>query len=161
MVTLREIAEDLFAAVGPSRVTVRGAVPARSAGTSPEPETTEPDTTELLVELVADGVPSMAGTPRDEIPNAPTYLWLREHRRPLIQPDTSRDPLPPRMLTQAFGVGAQLLGPLFRGEELIGTISVHQMGGPREWSETEIQALTAAVARVRGLWELDDSDHQK
>jgi GAF domain-containing protein len=156
MVILREIADELFAAVGPSRVTVRGAAPVKFAATSPEP-----DTTELLVEVLADGVPSMVGTPRDEIPHAPTYLWLREHRRPLVQPDTSRDPLPPRMLTQALGVRAQLLGPIFRGADLIGTISVHQMGGPRQWSDTDVRALTDAVARVRGLWGLDDTDHQK
>jgi GAF domain-containing protein len=143
MVSPHEIAVDLFDAVRPSRVTIRGAAPG------------EADTTALHAEVLARGAASMAGVSQGGITAAPTYAWLGEHRAVLVQDDCREDPLPPRMLTEDYGVGAQLLGPLLRDGELVGTVSVHHEGGPRSWSEADVDAVVAAVQRLRPLWGLD------
>jgi len=148
-VTIDEIAQELFAAVRPSRVTIRGAAFGRS------------DPTFLHVEICAPGAVTMAGAPQDGIPTAPTYRWLTEHRTLLVQNDCRDDPRPPSMLTEHFGVGAQLLGPLLRSGALVGTISVHQQGGPRRWSDDDVRALGMAVTKVSVLWELDEHGSQR
>lgn len=140
---VKAVAQQLFDAVRPGRVTIRGAAPG------------EQDPTFLHVEVRASGAPTMVGAPQDGIPSAPTYLWLREHRAILVQNDCLDDPRPPRMLTDHFGVTAQLLGPLLRDGVLVGSISVHQQGGPRTWSEADVRAVAYAVQRLRAAWCLD------
>jgi maleate isomerase len=134
---LQEVAARLLAATGASRVTVRG-----PGGGS---------TTALLAECLAPGVPSMAGASQEGIVEAPTYVYLREQREPLLQDDCRDDPRPPAMLTERFGVGAQMLGPLLDGDALIGTVSVHQQGGPRHWTQHDRAALDQAVTEVQEI----------
>ena len=49
-----------------------------------------------------------------------------------------------------------MLGPLIRGDMLVGWMSVHYSDGPRRWTPAEIVALEAAVAAVHQV--LDASD---
>jgi GAF domain-containing protein len=146
MVSADRIAADLFDAVRPSRVTIRGAAPGES------------DTTMLHAQILAPGAASMAGASQGGITAAPTYGWLREHRTVLIQDDCREDPLPPRMLTEEYGVGAQLLGPLLRDGDLVGTVSVHHEGGPRSWTPQDVTAVLVAVERLRPVWQLDGDE---
>ncbi|MHB1172937.1 MAG: GAF domain-containing protein [Lacisediminihabitans sp.] len=139
---LVEIISSLLVATAASRATLRGPL----AGT---------DTTiALLAESLADGVESMADGPISGIVEAGTYAYLREHHDLLIQPDCAVGPQPPETLTGYFGVRAQMLGPLVDGGKVIGTISVHQQGRTRDWTESEVRALREAVARVREHWSL-------
>lgn len=141
-VTLAAVAADLRAATGASRVTVRGPASPDTPGTS------------LLAEALAPGVVSMADAPQDGIAEAPTYVWLRTHRVPLIQVDCAQDPLPPRMLTERYRVRAQMLGPLLDAEGVLrGTVSVHQEGRARQWTPDDVAALSRAVDRTHALWE--------
>jgi maleate isomerase len=138
--SLEAIAADLLVATGSSRVTIRG------------PRTPGEPGTFLLAEAVADGVESMSDSPQAGIAEAPTYRYLRTERRTLLQNDCTEDPLPPSMLTERYHVGAQMLGPLLNGNELIGTVSVHEVGRTREWTEEDRNALTRAVDRVLEAW---------
>jgi GAF domain-containing protein len=139
-VDLQSVADDLLAATRASRVTIRGPRHAGEVGTH------------LLAEALAQGIESMADAPQVGIAEAPTYVHLRTERRPLLQNDCREDPLPPAMLTERYRVGAQMLGPLLDGDELLGTVSVHEVGGTRVWSAADADALDAAVARVHGVW---------
>lgn len=143
MVSLQLIAQQLFDAVAPSRVTIRGAAPGQV------------DTTTLHAEILAPTAETMRGAPQGDIVVAPTYRWLQDNRRILVQADCREEPLPPKMLTQTFHVGAQLLGPLMRAGELVGTISVHQQGSSRAWATDDVAALARAVDEVAALWGLD------
>ncbi len=112
----------------------------------------------LLAESLAPGIESMADAPQAGIDEAPTYVYLRTERRSLLQADCREDPLPPTMLTQRYRVGAQMLGPLLDGEQLLGTVSVHEVGRTRHWSEADASALERAVVAVLELWK--PSDHR-
>lgn len=136
------IVEELRAATDSSRVTVRGPVAGSGSGT----------TIALLAEDLAPGVASMVDGPQAGIAEAETYTYLRETHEVLIQPDCAVGPRPPESLTGLFGVRAQMLGPLVVGGELVGTVSVHDQRGTRDWSDADAAALARAVARVLEHW---------
>ena len=43
------------------------------------------------------------------------------------------------MLASYGGMGAQIVTAVRDGERLLGIISLHHLGGPREWSERELE----------------------
>jgi hypothetical protein len=87
---------------------------------------------------------------------AATVKWLEANRRILVQPDLADTDAPaPAALIKAYGVRAQMLGPLFRDDgHLQGWISVHYVGGVRDLTERHEAALSTArtkAARLLGL----------
>jgi GAF domain-containing protein len=133
---LQDITDRLCAVTGASRTTVRG----RDGD----------DPVALLAESLAPGVESMAdGQEPALITAAPTYTALGQTRALLIQDDcVNAGPQPPRSLVERYRVRAQMLAPVLRGPELIGTISVHQQDVTRHWSPADIAALEAAQSEV-------------
>jgi maleate isomerase len=72
----------------------------------------------------------------------------------VVQPDTgaaSDDPAFRRMLVHYGGLGAQIVTPVRDGDRLLGIISLHHLGGPREWTERELALGRAAAAVVGGI----------
>jgi GAF domain-containing protein len=72
----------------------------------------------------------------------------------VVQGDTataSEDPAFQDMLVRYGGLGAQIVTPVRDGEGLIGIISLHHLGGPREWSEAELSCARAGAELVRRL----------
>jgi GAF domain-containing protein len=68
----------------------------------------------------------------------------------VVQPDTrtaSDDPAFQEMLVRYGGLGAQIVTPVRDGGRLLGIVSLHHLGGPREWTEREL-ALARAAARL-------------
>ncbi len=103
----------------------------------------------LIAEVCAPGVSSMRDSSLRGVAEAPTYLYLLEHRRFLIQEDCLTDPVaPPRSLVDDFDVSAQMLAPVTLGDAMIATISVHHQGAPRAWSESDVESLMAAQLDV-------------
>lgn len=130
----------LLERTGASRTTVR----ARSGD----------DPVALLAESLAPGVPTMRSIPAEPaaIVAAPTYVVLAETKSILVQDDCrTQDPRPPESLTGHFRVYAQMLAPVLDGEEMIGTISVHQQDTPRHWTPADIAALESVAAEVTAL----------
>lgn len=127
----QRITDDLLVATGASRTTVRLSQPG-----SADPV--------LVAESLRPGVMSMRTTQPPGIAAAQTYVYLEQQRDLLVQRDTTEAPLPPRSLIENFGVGAQMLAPIVVDDSMVGTISVHQEGGPRDWSEADIGALRRA-----------------
>lgn len=72
----------------------------------------------------------------------------------VVQPDTrsaSDDPAFQAMLAHYGGLGAQIVTPVREGDRLLGIISLHHLGGPREWSERELLLGRAAAVLVARL----------
>lgn len=72
----------------------------------------------------------------------------------VVQPDTataSEDPAFQAMLRHYGGLGAQIVTPVRDHESLLGIISLHHLGGPREWSQREKDAAFDAAELVRRL----------
>ncbi|KZT20413.1 Asp/Glu racemase [Neolentinus lepideus HHB14362 ss-1] len=81
-----------------------------------------------------------------------TVQWLERTRAVLVQGDLAATEVePPKALVDVYGVRAQMLAPLVRGEEVYGWVSVHQVGRTRVWTEGEVGELRGAVERVEGI----------
>ncbi len=133
--TFDAIVSDLLASTNASRVTLRLAVPGEGFP--------------VVAEDVAPGISSIRLDVSPSLTKAPTVEYLAERRANLIQDDClSAEVRPPAELLQLYGVKAQMLGPVLRGEQLIGIVSVHYTPGSRHWTDEEIRALNRAVRAV-------------
>jgi GAF domain-containing protein len=66
-------------------------------------------------------------------------------------PSASDDPAFRAMLAHYGGLGAQIVTPVRDGEALRGIISLHHLGGPREWAPSELARGRAGAELVRRL----------
>jgi maleate isomerase len=84
---------------------------------------------------------------------AATVKWLEANRRILVQPDLADTDAPaPAALIQAYGVRAQMLGPLFREDgHLQGWISVHYLNLPGGIGSAKVAAMQEAIEAIRHL----------
>lgn len=135
------ILSDLLAATGASRVTLRQSVPGEYAF---------PVTHEAL----APGVASLKDERTVDLRTQPVALEVAAGRQ-VVQDDCASaydDPAFHRMRQVYGGLAAQIVTPVV-GEEsaVVGIVSVHQLGSPRQWGDTEIEACRAAVARLTEL----------
>jgi GAF domain-containing protein len=134
-VTFQKPLEDLLAATGASRVTLRLA----------RPEEVFP----VVAEALADGTPSITSGVSPDLANAPTMRYLAEHHANLIQDDCSNAAVPPPPeLLEFYGVKAQMLAPIVGGTELIGLVSVHYSPSPRHWTIEDIAALDRTAKEI-------------
>ena len=136
--SLSAITDRLLAATGASRTTIR----------LDRPDAVFP----IVAESCAPGVPSLlGGAGVGDLRAAKTFQWLDREHRILVQDDLEHaDPAPPAELIQAYGAKAQMLAPVLEGERLTGIVSVHQSGGPRAWSDADVQAIEEAARDVLG-----------
>jgi GAF domain-containing protein len=132
---LQSIADRLRTATASSRTTIR------VVDESGQPA--------LVAESLAQDVPSMHDGPPPAIVAAPTYIELERTRAILVQNDCRiQGPRPPASLIDHYRVYAQMLAPVFDGNDMIATISVHQQDTARDWTQIEIAALRTATAEV-------------
>ncbi len=107
----------------------------------------------VVAEALAGDTPSLGGNHSIDQRNLATVRYLFETHDLLIQPDVRRtDTPPPQALIDVYGVEAQVLSPILLGDDVLGWISVHQCGHPREWTEQDIAAIKAATAKVSGFF---------
>ena len=112
---------------------------------------------DVVAEALTPGVRSLRHQTSIDQRAAGTIQWLERERRVLVQDDLRGvEPAPPPELVELYGTTAQMLGPLIRGDALIGWMSAHYNDGPRRWTAAEIVALEAAVSAVHQV--LDASD---
>jgi GAF domain-containing protein len=104
----------------------------------------------VVAEALAPGVRSIRGDRGIAIRESATFSFLDHERRLLIVNDCRvSDPPTPSQLMDLYGVRAEMLAPLVDGELIVGIVSVHVTGEPREWSPTEIRALERAAGLLR------------
>jgi GAF domain-containing protein len=112
----------------------------------------------LVAESLAPGVISMRAGTQEDAAQFPTYQHLEHTRQVLVQDDLITDPIrPPQSLIEEYHTNAQMLAPITIGQDMIGVISVHQVGAGRHWGDDEIAALSAAATSVALLERLDDA----
>lgn len=96
--------------------------------------------------LIADHVVSLQGQP--------VVTAILGGAEQVVQPDcplASEDPAFHAMLAHYGGLGAQIVTPVRDNESLLGIISLHHLGGPREWSARELALGRAGAELVRRL----------
>ena len=140
MPSIADVLEELLAATGASRVTLRRDVPGE-------------DAFPVVEEALAVGVGSLRGERSVHLPTQPVVLEVQQGRQ-VVQDDCAAaydDPEFQRMLVAYGGLAAQIVTPIEVQDRLEAILSVHQLGTPRDWSADEIATVTAAAARLRGL----------
>src|SRR5437667_6213491 len=126
--TYQDIVEKLLADVGASRTTIR----------LDRPDAVFP----VVAEATAPGINSIAGATSIDLKAAPTFIFLAEQKRPLIQSDLlNTDVPPPPALIELYRARAQMVAPILRDDELVGMVSVHYAPGVRDWTSEDIAAL--------------------
>lgn len=136
---LQTVCEELLAATGADRTTLRVDVPAH----------------DLRVDLTAaealrPGTRSIRREGSLDQRRLNTVEWLESHRVDLVQPDFHGDPHPPQALIDVYGVHAQMLGPVQCDGDMTGWLSVHSLT-ERPWHGRDIAALDAARAQVEEI----------
>ncbi|TWP33235.1 GAF domain-containing protein [Leekyejoonella antrihumi] len=107
----------------------------------------------LVAESIAAGVKSMRSGTQEDASRFPTYQYLQDTRDVLVQNDLRDGEIrPPQSLIDEYGTLAQMLAPVIVHHTLVGVISVHQVGRPREWSHGDIGTLKTAATAI-GLLE--------
>ncbi len=136
----QEVVEELLAATGASRCTLRRDVPG--------------DYFPVTHEALAPGVASIRDEQTTDLRNAPVVKQLLETREQVVQDDCASafdDPAFQRMLGVYGGLAAQIVTPVFLDERLAAIVSLHQLGAPRTWTEEERALAHDAADRVRAL----------
>jgi maleate isomerase len=135
---LQLILKDLLQLTDASRTTVRMDIPEQNSNMDV-----------ALVEALAPGIDSIKSLSSLVQRKLPTVIFMDEKRINLIQEDCANAEVsPPKDLISAYGVKAQMLGPLVWEQELFGFISVHYIPSIRHWSQQDIAALDDAKQRV-------------
>ncbi len=116
----------------------------------------EEDYFPVVYESRLDGVRTLIGDQEVSLKGQPVVEAILGGVEQVIQPDcaaASDDPAFQRMLISYGGMGAQIVTPVRDSERLLGIISVHHLGGPREWSDRELAIPrdgAELVARIVG-----------
>lgn len=133
---LLSLLHDLLDATGADRVTLR-----RGEGFP------------VVHEALAPGVPSIRDERTIDLSRQPVALEVAAGRQ-VVQTDSRAahdDPEFQRMLDVYGGVAAQIVTPVFRDGEVTAILSLHQLGGPRAWTEEEIERCRSTAEEIAEL----------
>ena len=140
MTAIADVLQRLLEQAGASRVTLRQDVPGDYAF---------PVTHEAL----GDGVGSLREERTVDLRTQPVVLELQEGRQ-VVQDDCRAaydDEAFQRMLDAYGGLAAQIVTPVFDDGRLRAVVSLHQLGGPRRWSDDDVAAASRAADEVAEL----------
>lgn len=136
----QQVVDELLAATGASRCTLRRDVPG--------------DFFPVTHEALAPGVASISDERTTDLRTAPVVRQLLETGGQVVQDDCAvafDDPAFRQMLGAYGGLAAQIVTPVFLDRRLAAIVSLHQLGTPRRWSEGERALAAEAGERVRAL----------
>jgi GAF domain-containing protein len=104
-------------------------------------------------EALAAGVGSLRDERTVDLRGQPVALEVAAGRQ-VVQDDSASaydEPAFQRMREVYGGLAAQIVTPVLVGGSVEGIVSLHQLGAAREWTDGEIDACSAAAARVAEL----------
>ena len=139
MAEIDAILDELLAATGASRVTLRQDVPG--------------DVFPVTNEALADGAPPIKGVATPDMARQPVVVQVQQGRQ-VVQEDcvaASDEPHFREMLELYGGLRAQIVTPIVRDGRVAAIVSLHQLGRTRRWTESEIAAATEAARTVGEL----------
>jgi GAF domain-containing protein len=139
-VAIEPILEGLLSQTKASRVTLRQDLPGDYA---------YPVTHEAL----GPGVASLRDERTVDLRGQPVAQEVASGRQ-VVQDDCASaydDPAFHRMREVYGGLAAQIVTPVLVDGHVAGIVSVHDLRAPRRWTEAEVDACSAAAARVAGL----------
>jgi len=137
----RRIADRLRADTGGSRITIRVDCPSLSL----EIET-------VAIESRDDSARALEGQRTPNARESAAVRWLCANRRTFVMDDCLNpwDPevAPEYYVINLYGIRSEMVSGVFRGDILVGVISVHYTKGPRSWRDEEVGMIDAACREV-------------
>jgi GAF domain-containing protein len=104
-------------------------------------------------EALAPGVGSLRDERSVDLPNQPVVAELLAGHQ-VVQPDCRNaydNPAFQRMLDAYGGLAAQIVTPIFVEDVLTAIVSLHELKGPRRWSDDDVAAATRTARQVTDL----------
>jgi GAF domain-containing protein len=104
-------------------------------------------------EARSPGVPSLRGEQRVDLRTQPVALEVSAGRQ-VVQDDSRAaydDAEFQRMLDVYGGIGAQIVTPVIRDGEVAAILSLHQLGGPRAWTDDDVRRCRESAERLAHL----------
>jgi GAF domain-containing protein len=108
----------------------------------------------VVHEARSAGTGSLIGDSKVSLQGQPVVEAILAGAEQVVQPDcasASDDPAFQAMLVHYGGLAAQIVTPVRDGSALVGIISLHHLGSPREWSDRELALPRAGADLVRRL----------
>ena len=108
----------------------------------------------VVHESRTEGTRTLVGDRDVSLQGQPVVDAILAGAEQVVQPDTataSEDPAFRAMLRHYGGLGAQIVTPVREDCALLAIISLHHLGGPREWSQREKDAAFDTAELVRRL----------
>jgi GAF domain-containing protein len=108
----------------------------------------------VVHEARSQGTGTLIGDRGVSLQGQPVVEAILAGAEQVVQPDcgaASDDPAFQAMLVHYGGLGAQIVTPVRDGRALLGIISLHHLGSPRQWSERERKLPRAGAELVRRL----------
>jgi maleate isomerase len=102
----------------------------------------------VVHEARAPNARTLIGDREVSLQGQPVVAAILSGAEQVVQTDSanaSTDPAYQRMLEHYGGLGAQIVTPVREGGRLLGIISLHHLGGTRQWSERELSLATEAT----------------
>ena len=147
MRAFRDIVDGLRADTGASRTTIR----VDCAPLGLEIET-------VAAESRDGGVRALEGKRTADVRSGAAPRWLRENRRTFVMEDClnpwAPEVAPEDYVIELYGIRAEMVAGVFRGDDMVGIVSVHYTNGPRSWRDDEVAMIERACEEVRTI--LDD-----
>jgi GAF domain-containing protein len=139
--TLQDIVDRLRVATNASRTTIR--LDCRAL--SQQLET-------VAAESLGDGVRSLKDEWTAGARNSAAVRWLVKNRRTFVMEDClnpwAPEVAPEDYVIQRYGIRSELIRGVFRGDDLIGVVSVHYTPGTRSWDDAELGMIERACNEV-------------
>lgn len=143
----RGIADRLRSGTGASRTTIR---------VDCEPLGLEMET--VGVESRDDSARALEGQRTPALHEGAAVRWLKKNRRTFVMEDCLNpwDPevAPEDYVIELYGIRSEMVAGVFRGDDMIGIVSVHYTKGERAWTGEEVALIEAACKDVGAI--LDD-----
>jgi len=140
-VALRDIANKLRDDTGAGRTTIR--IDCAPLGL---------DVEEVAIEARDDSARPLEGKRTPDVRNGAAVRWLIANRRTFVMEDCLNpwDPevAPEDYVIELYGIRSEMVSGVFRGDELVGIVSVHFTRGTRTWTDDEIALIERAAADV-------------
>jgi len=140
----RDIVDRLRVGTGASRTTIR--VDLARLGL-------EVDT--VAAESRAAGVRALEGQRTPGARDGAAARWLRENRRPFVMEDClnpwAPEVAPEDYVIDLYGIRAEMVCGVFRGDAMVGIVSVHDTHGARAWSDDDVAMIERACDDVRAI----------
>ena len=94
--------------------------------------------------------------------NSAAVKWLVQNRRTFVMEDClnpwAPDVAPEDYVIQRYGIRSEMLRAVFKGNDLIGVVSVHYTAGPRSWDDADLRAIEKACDEVLAAVEQAEAD---